>query len=467
MDGLQGGLNHSIQRRLSLSLSLLILVAAALAGLFAFTAAFDDARALQDDLLRQIAALVGQHQWALSADGDPRPSRPLNEESRVIVQRLGARTSLDIDEGGVLPLPTTLRDGLQTLVVHGEAFRVFVATLSGGERIAVAQEEELRDDTARAGAVRTVAPFLALVPVLLLIVAHLLRKTLRPVGLLAQDLAQRDEHDLRPVASRDVPSEVRPFVEAINLLLAKAARAMDAQRRFVADAAHELRSPLTAMSLQAEHLAESALPAPARQRLQTLRHGIERGRNLLDQLLALARVQSRHAPADAQASVSSVFRTVLEDLVPLAEAKRIDLGVEGALDLQLRASEFELVLIVKNLVDNAIRYTPAGGRVDLSTVVGQQDVALLVRDSGPGMPAHERERAFDPFYRVLGTEQLGAGLGLSIVKAAAERIGGRISLAYADEQRMTGLCASLSLPRDRICTDPLRPQVPHGGPVTD
>ncbi|MBV8379360.1 MAG: two-component sensor histidine kinase [Paucibacter sp.] len=452
MDGSQGRVSDSIQRKLSLTLLLAILVMAVIAGLISFKLAFDDACNLQDDMLRQLAALASRHH--LTPEDADTAIRPDHEESRVIVQRLEARSPIPLDEGGVLPLPPTLADGLQTLEVNGETFRVLVKTLADGTRIAVAQEESLRNHIALANANRTVLPFLVLVPVLLLIVAHLLRTMFRPIAALSSEVAQREESDLHPIEDRYVPSEVRPFVVAINLLLAKVAHAMEAQRRFVADAAHELRSPLTALSLQAERLAEAPLPETARERVATLRRGIERSRKLLDQLLTLARVQSLLDRPDAQVSTRAVFRGVLEDLMPLAEAKLIDLGVEEGPDLLLAVGEFDLTAIVKNLVDNAIRYTPPGGRVDLSAFLDAQEAVLRVQDNGPGIPPDERERVFDPFYRRLGTEQLGAGLGLSIVKAVAERIGARVTLAYADEQRMTGLRVSLHLPLDKVRTAP-------------
>jgi len=448
MVGSQGPVSDSIQRRLSLTLSLAVLVMAALAGFVSFRSAFDEACGLQDDMLRQLATLASERHM-VPEDGGP-ATRPENEESRVIVQRLDARSTIPLDDGGVLPLPATLADGLQTLDVNGEAFRILVETLPDGQRVAVAQEEELREHIALAGAYRTVMPILVLVPILLLVIPHLLRTMFRPIASLSGEIAERDERDLHPIEDRFVPSEVRPFVVAINLLLVKAGNAMEAQRRFVADAAHELRSPLTALSLQAERLAGAELPDTARERVATLRRGIERSRNLLDQLLTLARVQSNAVRTGTGASVQAIFRRVLEDLLPLAEAKRIDIGVEEGPDLRLAVGELDLVAVVKNLVDNAIRYTPAGGRVDLSVSLGPRGAELRVQDTGPGIPSDEWARVFDPFYRQLGTEQVGAGLGLSIVKAVAERVGARISLGYADALNRTGLRASLILPFDKI-----------------
>lgn len=184
----------------------------------------------------------------------------------------------------------------------------------------------------------------------------------------------------------------------------------------------------------------------ARERLTVLRRGIERDRSLLDQLLTLARVRSAADLPQSPVSVQRIYRRVLEDLMPLAGAKHIDIGVEGTEDAKVRVSEFDMIAVVKNLVDNAIRYTPEGGRVDLSVRVSEGSVELCIRDNGPGIPLAERERVFDPFYRALGSEQIGSGLGLSIVQTIAHRIGAEIRLDFTDESRQTGLSAVVIVP---------------------
>ncbi|ABF09878.1 periplasmic sensor signal transduction histidine kinase (Tn6048) (plasmid) [Cupriavidus metallidurans CH34] len=441
-------MNESVQLKLSFTLSLAILVVAVVAGVFSFLSAFDEAHELQDDVLRQVAQLMDRQRLLPAVPTTDIRLKDVDEESRVIVQRLGevSPSTVGVDAGGVLPLPATLADGLHTLEVGGETFRVLVKTTASGERIAVAQESGFRNEIARDGALRTVMPFLILVPVLLLIVADLVRKMFQPIAALSKEIDQRAEQELHPVEDRHLPVEVRPFVVAINRLLARVSQSMESQRRFVADAAHELRSPLTAMSLQAERLAEAEMSSVARERLTVLRQGIERGRSLLDQLLTLAKAQSATDLPKSPVSVQSIYRRVLEDLMPLAEAKHIDIGVEGALDAEVWASELDMIAVVKNLVDNAIRYTPEGGRVDLSVGVSEGKVVLRIQDSGPGIPLAERDRVFDPFYRTLGSEQIGSGLGLSIVQTIANRIGAEIRLDFSDQEKQTGLNVAVIAP---------------------
>jgi two-component system OmpR family sensor kinase len=446
MDGFKKRLSESVQLRLSMALSVAILLVAIAAGVFAFVSAFDEAHEMQDDTLRQVAVLFDRQQMTLQyplhgvIEGD-------DEESRVTIQYLadGSKAPASSDAGTPLPLPTTLPDGISTLDVGGEPFRVLVRTTTRGERIAVAQETGARDSDARESAWRSLLPFLILFPVLLLVVSDLVRKLFRPIATLSAEIDQRAEQALHPIDEQHLPTEIRPFVVAINRLLGRVRQSMEAQGRFVADAAHELRSPLTALSLQAERLASAQMPELARERLTTLRRGIERGRNLVDQLLDLAKAQTGSTPQPSVVSVHAVYRHVLEDLLTQAEARQIDIGVEGEQDAQVLIPEIELTMLVKNLVDNAIRYTPAGGRVDLSVNIEQGFACLQIKDSGPGIAVHERERVFDPFYRTLGSEQRGSGLGLSIVQAIAQRAGAIVTLGFSNEQLGQGLCVSVRL----------------------
>ena len=447
MDGFKKRLSESVQLRLSLALSLTIVLVAVAASAFVFVSALDEAHELQDDTLRQVAMLYDRQHMTLHYPEGP-ALKGDDEESRVIIQHLadGSQALANGDETLPLPLPATLVDGLATVNVGGEAFRVLVHSTSRGERIAVAQEVGARDKDARESAWRSLLPFLILFPVLLLVVGDLVRKLFRPIASLAAEIDRRGEQLLHPIDEQHLPAEVRPFVVAINRLLTRVAQAMDGQRRFVADAAHELRSPMTALSLQAERLAACSLQVSARERLLPLCQGIERSRQLIDQLLSLAAAQAAVPRPQARIGVHAVYRRVLEDLLPLAEQKHLDIGVEDSADVQLLINPMDLFTLIKNLVDNAIRYTPAGGTIDLCLAQTDTCVCLQVKDSGPGISVEEHDRVFDPFYRTLGSGETGSGLGLSIVRAIAERVGARVALGFTDETSRRGLCVSLWFP---------------------
>jgi len=425
-----------------------IFVVAVIAGVATYLVAFDEANELQDDILRQTASLFDRHHlplpksWAPENDGD-------DAEERVIVQMLSSDNPSAGDDSNPR-FPPNLKDGMHTVTAHGTAYRVFVRTLGTGQTIAVGQQTAFRNESAGDAALRSMIPFLLLVPVLLLVVADLVRKMFSPVLASAKEVDQRREEDLQPVDQGKLPLEIRPFVTAINRLLQRVAESMVMQQRFIAAAAHELRSPLTALSLQAERLASSDLPAAAQQRLDTLRRGIERNRDLLDQLLTFARIQAGQSRATTdtapEVSVQAVFRAVFEDLMPLVEEKRLDVGVDTEADVRIRCSEIDLTTVVKNLVSNAIHYTPVGGRIDVSLDESDDHVVIAVEDNGPGLSDLEKERAFEPFYRALGTDVSGSGLGLSIVKSIVERLRGQVDLEDA-RRGASGLRVNVRLPR--------------------
>lgn len=452
MDGFQDRVRESVRLRLSLWLSIAILVVALIAGGIAFMSAFGEANELQDDVLRQVASLflraavpLPQSNAALWLHGAD------NDESRLTVQYLAARndgsSSTSADPAGPLALPRSLPDGMHTLRIHGEGYRVFVRSGPGGERVVVAQETGIRDEIAQNSALRTVLPLVVLMVVLLFVVAQLTRNIFSPITSLAEEIDRRPDQDLHPIAERDLPVEIRPFVVAINRMLERVKRAMELQARFVADAAHELRTPFTALSLQAERLVEVPIPENTRDRFDALRRGIERGRHLIDQLLTLARAQAGvDSRTPSLVSLRRISLEVLEDLMPIAEAKRIDVGFIGDQDAAVSIDEASLRVVIANILGNAIRFTPPGGRVDLSVASGARAV-LEIRDSGPGIAVVDRERVFDPFHRVLASDEAGAGLGLAIVKAIAERVNAEIELAYGDPDRRTGLSFKVIFPR--------------------
>ena len=448
MDGRQVQIGQSLQVRLSGWIAAVIAVLALAAGVFSFGMAFQEANELQDDQLHQIAILANSHNLLLSPRDAAAIDTEIDPESRVILQVLQPADATSKPGNSTLDLPGNLPDGIQTVTVNDETWRILVKPLDTGIRIAVGQQTSVRNEIARNSAMRTLLPFVILIPILLLLVSELIRQMFKPVKQLALDLDQRDPQDLREVAHDHVPSEIHPFVIAINQLLSRVAQSMAVQRRFLADAAHELRSPLTALSLQAERLASSDLSTQARQRLDALQSGLQRSRQLLDQLLSLARAQESVKDQSVTVSVRRIVHQVMEDLMPLAQAKNIDLGMVGEKDTNLRVSEIDLKTLLKNLLDNAIHYTPKDGRIDLHIRSFMGRNILQIEDTGPGIPEEERERVFDPFYRILGNDEVGSGLGLSIVKAIADRLGAEVTLQYVNEKKKAGLSVVVEFPKD-------------------
>jgi two-component system OmpR family sensor kinase len=448
MDGFKERITNSIQFRLSIVLCSAIFIIALISGGVTFFTALDEAHELQDSTLTQITEVLKKTQFPLVKDSYINQDLAGSENSNVIVQFIAGNPPPSSHPLFRFNLSLPLSEGFQTVAANESSYRVLVTRLSPNLHIAVGQQISVRDEVAFDSALQTLMPFLILLPVLLLIVAKLIRTVFRPVALLADEVYLRDEQDLTPLNTEKVPNEVRPFVVGINRLLGKVENAIEHQRRFVADAAHELRSPLTAISLQAERIGQSAMSEEAFERLGTLRQGINRAKNLLEQLLSLARAQQHvAAPATpAQVSIQSVYRQVIEGLLPLALEKNIDLGVVDTTDITLYTHEIAVFTAVKNLVENAIRYTPAGGCVDLRLCRSQQQIIIEIEDNGPGIAENKRARVFDAFYRIEGSGQLGSGLGLSIVKATVSQLGGEVALLNA-LHHPTGLRARITLPQ--------------------
>jgi len=310
----------------------------------------------------------------------------------------------------------------------------------------VAQPMEVRERRAARLAARSLAPFAVLVPTLSILIAWIVARTVRPVRGFADALRNRRPDDDRPVAVDGLPDEVRPVAVALNELLARLRAALDRERAFLADAAHELRTPLTALDLQAQAVA--AAPEDGREAaLADLRSGVARVARLVGQLLAVAREQHGAAAAAVPLDLDELVRRTVAEFVPLAEAAGIDLGIESAEPVRVTGDVDALRRLLGNLLDNAVRYTPAGGRVDVA--VGRESgvpsrAVVTVTDTGPGIPPEERERVFARFHRIPGTAGTGSGLGLALARSIAGRHGGEIVLQDGPGGR--GLRALLRLP---------------------
>ncbi len=444
----------SLQRRLTLGLGAATLVLASTAMVLTWRAAWDEALDAQDDALAQLAQLVER------TGATPRP---------LLLQEEPGAPGADQDDDGdddetvvVRTLPATgggpagamladlrpdLPEGLQQVRSGGVSWRVLVRTLSGGRpRLVVGQLAALRDANARHAAWREVAPLLLLALALPLLARALVRSAFAPLGRRAQRLEGHAGLPDAPVMADDVPAEVRPFVQAIDSLLARVQDTVRQQRLFIADAAHELRSPLTAMALQVERLGQRPLDEDVQRIVQALQRGVHRTQAVAEQLLSLARLQNTVVPSHGPASLREVLRQVLEDLVPLAEARPVHLAVDGDADPDVAVDPAELSVLVRNLLDNAVRYTPPGGRVDVALSLRDRRAWLVVADTGPGIPEADRARACEPFARLQGGAGEGAGLGLSIVGAVAARHDLAFSLEWTDPARREGLRVVVSLP---------------------
>jgi two-component system OmpR family sensor kinase len=290
----------------------------------------------------------------------------------------------------------------------------------------------LRDEIAQDGAMRTLVPMLLLLPVLFIVIVVIVRTKLAPLTRLASVVDRQTDVSLEPLSEDGITHEVLPFVRSINRLIARLKEAIGHQRRFVASAAHELRSPLAALSLQAENLGATTTSPDARARLMAFQSGLRRTHRLVEQLLALARSEQGALEQPTTVSLRAVATEVINATIGLAREKDIDLGFEQFDEFDAVVDVSSLTVVLRNLVDNAVRYTPVGGKVDVSVVQVGNEVVFEVADSGPGIPSGELERVLEPFYRLDHSVASGSGLGLSIVSEIARRTGGRLVLENID-----------------------------------
>lgn len=321
-------------------------------------------------------------------------------------------------------------DALAGRKLRTATFRV--PTAKGIVTVTVAETTGKREHTATSIAMAMLLPNALLIAATLVFVYVGVRVALKPLDRLGEEIIRRSPHDLSLLPCRDVPQEAQPLVRAINDLITDLRAAAAAQQSFLADAAHQLRTPLAGLQMQLE-LAAAEVPPQFRTRIAQIRDATQRLAHLAHQLLSLAR-------SGAEANIAHEWKPVdlgrlLEDIAPefldAALAKKIDFGVETA-PAWISGSRWLLGELLSNLLDNAIRYTPTGGRVTARCGTAADGRAYLeVEDDGPGIPDKERQRVFDRFYRVPGTEGVGAGLGLSIVREVAERHGATIALETA------------------------------------
>lgn len=342
--------------------------------------------------------------------------------------------------------PQTLDPGFSTVNSESGAWRVYTHVVPEGV-VQVGQPEAVREALARELSQQAVLPLLLLVPVFALLVVWVLRRGLAPLEETSRSVSARDAARLDPLPTGEVPRELLPLVEQINALLGRLHVTLEAQRRFVADAAHELRSPVAALALQAQLAERTRNPAAREAAFAELGRGIERTERLVNQLLDLARLEPGVPGGRNEVDVARLAREVVGGFAAQADLRGVDLGAEAPGPARLPGNEAELRSLLANLVDNALRYAPRESEVTVKVTNSGGSVDLEVVDAGPGIPAAEHGRVLQRFQRLPGDPTAGSGLGLAIVAAIVERHGGRLALAEArpgDEP--PGLAVRITLP---------------------
>lgn len=348
--------------------------------------------------------------------------------------------------GAGLPVPAT--EGYSDVVQNGRAWRIYTH-VDGKHALQVAHALDERREIAASTALRTLLPLAALIPFLGVLIWYAVGRGLRPLDAMSRAVAKRRPDAMAPLAETGLPRELLPLAGSLNALLVRLDEALAAQRRFTADAAHELRTPLAALKLQAE-LAERAPDAAARTAaMGELEAGVDRASRLVDQMLTMARLEPDATPRHFEATdLVPLAKDALIARAGLAAARGIDIGLTRADRIGLHGDPATLSMLLANLLDNALRYTPAGGRIDVAVANDGGRALLKVADTGPGIPPEERERVFERFHRGPGQDAgggaTGSGLGLSIVRRIADAHGATVDLGAAPDG--TGLVVSIRFP---------------------
>lgn len=429
-----GARAHSLRRRLLLLVLAAVALASVLQAASAYRTALRNADALFDAQLQAMARSLRGGVPLGFPDSEPDLSVQIWREDGVLLFGAGRARMAG---------PAVI--GFSDTTIDGVRWRVY--SLRTADRLVqIAQDLDLRRARARALAIDAVLPVALLGLLLMLAVWWVIDRSLAPVERLRRQVAGRPAEDLSPLGEAGLPREVRPLVRDLNLLFERVREALQAQQRFVADAAHELRSPLTALRLQVQSMRREP-PGPARDAaVARLEEGIARAIGLVTQLLALAREEAASASSQA-VLLEDLCRETVAELLPLAQARRIDVGLEAGSGAPagVAGDPDSLRTLLRNLLDNALKYSPEGGRVDV--VVERPDeggVLLAVEDSGPGIEPGERERVFDRFRRGEAQDVPGSGLGLAIVAAVARRHGAALRLARSE--RLGGLRVEVRFP---------------------
>lgn len=433
----------SLRRSLIAGLSALLTIISLLSALVTFKTVQSEAQVVLDLQQQTIARFVGDGSGVASPDG-AMPPHDADDDYAIDVSFPDGRPR--IRSNPAVTLPSDSPAGFSEFSdARGTSWRLF--TLKDPDRtVRVAQETEERDEFAATSALNTAIPILLAIPLSWLLVYGLVAKIMQRLQRLADDVGRRGPMDAKPIPPEEAPLEARPLIVATNRAFERLGSALKQQQTFVSDAAHELRTPLAALALQIDNLRRANEDPALEGQIDVLRGGVQRASAVTGQLLRLATQEARPAGAAwTIVSLNDVVMQAVATLAPLAADRGVDLGLADFAPVTIRGAEQDLCVLCETLIDNAARYTPAGGMVDVSLVAEGGRATLVVQDSGPGVPESMLPRVFDRFFRGEATDVAGSGLGLSIAKVIADRHGA--TLALSNRADRSGLIARATFAR--------------------
>lgn len=420
---------RSLRVRLILLLGVAILTAATLQIVTSFEAAMRQANKLFDYHMRQMALALKDSNFEQAEWGNLRGSD--DSDFDFVIQVWSGNGVGVYQSRSFRQLPEKGELGYSTVTLENGQWRTY-AVRTPKRMIQVAQQLKFRRDRAIQLVWRSLWPVIPGSLLLFVAAWWVVSSALAPLNRIGRDLANRTPNSPEPISDEGVPREVSLLVTELNSLLLRMAQAMRSQQHFVADAAHELRSPLTALKLQVQTLERARDDTARAQAIGRLLGGVDRAKRLIEQLLAMAR-QDPLAETTALTAVSlpACVERAVGEVGALALLRHIDVHAGQLMPAHILGDSESLHIMLRNLLDNAVRYTPEHGSVQVDVVVEGAQAILMIQDSGGGIPEEGRLRVFDRFYRIPGTSQGGSGLGLSIVRAIADRHQATLELGVA------------------------------------
>ncbi|MCB9073640.1 MAG: sensor histidine kinase [Bdellovibrionaceae bacterium] len=419
MDGQKIEKNKSLQSQLSVWVSLAVVVFSLITTAMTAYTSFKEASEQQDHTLETIADLVTK--------GNISKETPYvsTKEEAISVSLLNEDLRLRFH------FQKNVQDGFYQIVEGGKSWRAYVRSLTNeSDKVVVFQQIEARDEIAWNSIRSAFLPIMVLLVLLLLAIRLIIGVQFRPLRALSDFLQQQNINELKILPTEYAFLEVKPFLKSINNFIERTQSSIERQKRFIADAAHELRTPVAALSLLAENIQQAKSNEDLSERQKQLASGLTRLRNLVNQLLDLARWQNT-VPSEARVVfLNEVVQEMIADLIPLAEAKGINLGVVRNEPLKVKNKDLALQQLTRNALENALFYTPAGGSVDVSVFLDRTHAVLTIEDTGPGLTDQDEEKIWQAFYSATPRESdhHGNGLGLAIVSEIAKQLQGSATL---------------------------------------
>lgn len=439
---------HSMRLRLLVYLSVGVAVVWLAAAVWTWVDARHELDELLDSHLAQAAALLVVQQAQADDDED--------EAQAPVLHKYAPRVAFQVFHEGVLltrsasagtqPMSAQTQGFATVTQENGERWRVFATRGSKRDvQVYVGEQIDARNSILVAVLRGILLPSVLALPLLALLLWWAVRKALAPLAALGARLRARSPQSTEPLPQADVPSEMRPLVDELNALLQRIEGMVAAERRFTADAAHELRTPIAAIRAQAQVALGADGDAPGRRHaLQHTLAGCDRAARLVDQLLTLARLDAPAGTAAGHSDLCALTRSVAADMAPHALTQGQDLALQAPTTCVLAADEVLLRVLLRNLLDNALRYAGTGARIAVAVDRDGATARLTVEDSGPGLSDTDIARLGERFFRVLGNTQTGSGLGWSIVRRIAQATGAQVLVTRSAS--LGGLRVQLSWP---------------------